>query len=258
MVHNERQREILRADERYVQYCQLCDAAKDVDMCADWQEYWKQRAALHNWKCYRRERNDDDLRKLQARFKPLVRVARQLYELVQTEKITLFGTAFMWNADTAERIGPVYGLEKVAEFATFHTYGYHGLVKPSIGEVLCQIPRAYVELGSAEFYYSVDVIDGELSAQIMEDHHAAITTLYKKGVVESAVLKHATMTEENKKRKDAEPEFVCMICMEAMPDTVVHPCLHCVVCHACSVRLRRTADARVCVACRRAISHVDE
>lgn len=42
----------------------------------------------------------------------------------------------------------------------------------------------------------------------------------------------------------------CMICLEAAPDTTVVPCLHQVVCGACSIDLERTPDAKVCCQCR--------
>lgn len=61
-----------------------------------------------------------------------------------------------------------------------------------------------------------------------------------------------------KKRKTDDDEFVCMICMDARPATVVHPCLHCVACVQCSAKLRLTNDARTCVRCRRAIASIDE
>lgn len=51
---------------------------------------------------------------------------------------------------------------------------------------------------------------------------------------------------------------ICVICMDALADTIVHPCLHCEVCRACSIRLRDTVDAKVCVRCRRKIDYIDE
>lgn len=48
----------------------------------------------------------------------------------------------------------------------------------------------------------------------------------------------------------------CMICMDNVADTMVLPCEHCVVCKTCSIRLRSTNDAEICVKCRRPITHV--
>jgi len=48
----------------------------------------------------------------------------------------------------------------------------------------------------------------------------------------------------------------CMICMDAAATTTVLPCGCQVVCDACSVQLRNTADNKMCVRCRNAITHV--
>lgn len=56
---------------------------------------------------------------------------------------------------------------------------------------------------------------------------------------------------------DEEP-FECMICMNAKPDTIVHPCGHCVVCKSCSEKLRDTADKERCVMCRQTIEWIEE
>lgn len=48
----------------------------------------------------------------------------------------------------------------------------------------------------------------------------------------------------------------CMVCMDAYPDTLVLPCMHTVVCRACSVALAATGDARTCLRCRRPIEGV--
>lgn len=50
----------------------------------------------------------------------------------------------------------------------------------------------------------------------------------------------------------------CMICWERVPDTVVLPCLHKVVCDLCSRALQQTADAKTCVQCRCVITQVLE
>lgn len=48
----------------------------------------------------------------------------------------------------------------------------------------------------------------------------------------------------------------CMICLENVPDTMVLPCEHNVVCKSCSDKLRETNDAKICVRCRREIEYV--
>jgi hypothetical protein len=53
-----------------------------------------------------------------------------------------------------------------------------------------------------------------------------------------------------------EPDL-CMICLTNLPDTIVKPCNHCVVCSACSKALRATPDARICVRCRTPITAIE-
>lgn len=57
---------------------------------------------------------------------------------------------------------------------------------------------------------------------------------------------------------DDDDEGLCMICLDKIADTIVHPCLHCVVCSACSIKLRDSADSRKCVRCRCDIEFIDE
>jgi hypothetical protein len=48
----------------------------------------------------------------------------------------------------------------------------------------------------------------------------------------------------------------CMICLDALADTMVLPCNHVVVCQNCSMGLRTTHDNKICVRCRRPIDIV--
>ena len=61
---------------------------------------------------------------------------------------------------------------------------------------------------------------------------------------------------ERQPLEDAVLEKECMICLDAVPDTMVEPCGHVVVCQACSTGLRNTADAHTCVQCRRPIANI--
>lgn len=53
-----------------------------------------------------------------------------------------------------------------------------------------------------------------------------------------------------------EGEDVCMICLDRQPSTLAIPCGCRVVCDSCSHGLCETPDNRVCVRCRKAITHV--
>lgn len=42
----------------------------------------------------------------------------------------------------------------------------------------------------------------------------------------------------------------CMVCMDARPQTLVLPCMHRVVCEACSETLKGSTDSKTCIYCR--------
>jgi hypothetical protein len=74
----------------------------------------------------------------------------------------------------------------------------------------------------------------------------------------SAPVSSTPVSEPSKKKDlpEEDEEEVCMICLDAKPNTMVLPCEHVVVCKACSTRLPSTPDAHTCVRCRRPITHV--
>lgn len=56
---------------------------------------------------------------------------------------------------------------------------------------------------------------------------------------------------------DASDTPLCVVCLENVADTLVLPCMHQVVCQACSGQLRKTPNARKCVVCRGTISSIE-
>lgn len=53
-----------------------------------------------------------------------------------------------------------------------------------------------------------------------------------------------------------DDDKTCMVCLDALPDTTVLPCMHCVVCANCSEGLKATNDRKTCVQCRREITDI--
>ena len=66
---------------------------------------------------------------------------------------------------------------------------------------------------------------------------------------------YTTMVWEDKE-PDEDEEFVCIICMERPPETMVLPCRHVSVCRECSAKLPSTADRYLCCRCRNQIYKV--
>ena len=76
--------------------------------------------------------------------------------------------------------------------------------------------------------------------------------------VEVAKLDSINKSQVEHAKDNSEEDNTCMICMTNIPDTFILPCEHCVVCKKCSIELRNTNDAKICVRCRRPITHVLE
>ncbi len=57
--------------------------------------------------------------------------------LYYIQEVDLRGIAFIWDPKPTEI---AEGLEPFEDITTYHTYGYYGFFKPSIAEVLAQIP----------------------------------------------------------------------------------------------------------------------
>lgn len=126
--------------------------------------------------------SDERLYELYSKIKPVVRYTTEQRkgqleyekddcgEPYYIEDVDLRSQAFTWDPAPAKRAG---GLEEIAKIETYHTYAYYGFFKPTIAEVLSQIPEQYIDKVTA--FETV----GD-TAEICGDYHRAITRLYKK------------------------------------------------------------------------------
>lgn len=62
--------------------------------------------------------------------------------------------------------------------------------------------------------------------------------------------------KRQKKEESTDDRVECVVCHDAMADTLTLPCEHVVVCHTCSVKLAQTHWADNCVYCRQNITQV--
>jgi hypothetical protein len=122
---------------------------------------------------------DKDVEKLYKRIKPLVRFARTLRgyvrhsegDLYYIKEVNPHNIAFTWDPKAAKK---ATGLVPLEQIVTYHTWAYYGFFKPTIAEVLSQIPENCLE-SIVAFETDVD------SVQLCGDYHVASTTLYRKG-----------------------------------------------------------------------------
>ena len=127
--------------------------------------------------------SDERLHELHARIKPVVRGAATKKGAVRhgggdlyfIQDVDLRGIAFTWDPVLTQ---PAEGLKELARIETYHTCGYYGFFKPSIAEVLAQIPSKYLDhcvayecgVGSLD---TSNIVDGGSA-------HCVTTVLYQR------------------------------------------------------------------------------
>ena len=86
------------------------------------------------------EVSNEEITKLAKRIKPVVLFKRK--GLCYIKPVDLFKVAYTWDPKSAKK---ATGLIPLCEITTHHGFGYAGFFKPSIAEVLAQIPQAYLK-----------------------------------------------------------------------------------------------------------------
>jgi hypothetical protein len=109
--------------------------------------------------------------------KPLVR-NHETKKLHEIELPDLFKTAFKWSPKFKDAID-MNSLELLGPGTTYHTCAYHGCFKPTISEVLAQVPAEF--RGSVDYF---EVLFSDETVQIIDRDqfygHKAVTLFYKK------------------------------------------------------------------------------
>ncbi len=123
------------------------------------------------------EINKDYVREHATRIKPLLEQNQEVYHC--KVKCDYFSESYPW---VAKPTGPA-NLKEIARIWTLHGYGYHGFFKPSIAEVIVQIPKEL--LLKTDFYLvrgpdTVDDLNATSSYVFQKGVHVAQTILYQK------------------------------------------------------------------------------
>lgn len=118
---------------------------------------------------------DERLAELAARIKPVVQFKGRRHYIAPVD---LRGEAYTWAPRLAEEAPPLVTL---GEFQTYHAYGYYGMFKPSVAEVLAQVPAEH----AAQAVAFEIVVWPETSADLNQylealnaGYHVATTRLY--------------------------------------------------------------------------------
>ena len=120
-------------------------------------------------------KTDAELAKLVKKTRPLVR--NKDGNLCTIKQPDLRQTAFTWDPKGLRKVKGT--AVEVAWKNTLHTFGYHGFFKPSIAEVLCQMPEGldadgFEVIGPED----ADDLNKEMPA-LNEGFHVATTIFYK-------------------------------------------------------------------------------
>lgn len=92
------------------------------------------------------EIDDNRLKELYRLLKPIVTIDEMKYLLKEFTLQELRNQSYIWNrAEDKRDVVDPSKLETVDDFLCLHTWGYYGLFKPSIAEVLSQAPENVIE-----------------------------------------------------------------------------------------------------------------
>ena len=128
--------------------------------------------------------SDNALKARYKKIKPIVKVNGKTYTMREFTFKELSNQSYIWNKSIDKR-DPIKkdSLKVVEDFVCLHEYGYYGLFKPSINEVLSQLPKKSIE--EAEFFEIIespktrpDVF--KYSAVVNGGYHASVVRTYKR------------------------------------------------------------------------------
>ena len=84
----------------------------------------------------------DELIQLYKKIKPMVTLYDIKYLLKEFTIDEVINNSYLWDVEKNKRdIVSPYNLKEIDEFACLHRYAYYGFFKPSIAEVLSQLPE---------------------------------------------------------------------------------------------------------------------
>lgn len=117
------------------------------------------------------------------RIKPLVTINGLTYTLRPFKPHELCDQSYIWEAEKDKRkVIDKERLEVIENFITLHEYGYYGLFKPSINEVLSQLPEKSIK--EAQYF---EIIESPRTRSdvfrytevVNAGYHAAVVRTYK-------------------------------------------------------------------------------
>ncbi len=132
--------------------------------------------ARHEKKSWIPSISDERLRELFEKIKPVVDFGKKGLRYIKQEDLR--NIAYTWDPKPAKKAKNLYNL---CDITTYHSYGHYVLFKPSIAEVLAQIPKEHLDKVIAfEIVKSPETAD-DLNREreaTNAGYHVAMTRLY--------------------------------------------------------------------------------
>lgn len=123
----------------------------------------------------------DRIAALSERIKPVVLRNGALRPILHRD---IFDSSFVWDLDKETADYEAEGLAPIEDITTYHVYGFIGLFKPSIAEVIACIPERLINSVAAfEFISAVEplgVVSKEDRRCLSDGYHIATMRLYRK------------------------------------------------------------------------------
>ncbi|MFH1533481.1 MAG: hypothetical protein ABID64_00945 [Nitrospirota bacterium] len=130
------------------------------------------------------EISDDDLRRLCKRIGAVVNFPKVFLfwrgEKYFIKPVNPRSVAFTWNPKRAKR---AKGLGVLRDIRTYHAYAYYGLFKPTIAEVIAQIPKELLDqvVAFEIIKHPETVADLNKEQEALDaGYHVATTRLYSR------------------------------------------------------------------------------
>jgi uncharacterized protein (DUF2236 family) len=123
------------------------------------------------------EITDEEIERLSKQMRACYRFDKVLRYIVPVDARCV---AFTWDAEQAE---VAEDLEALEDILTLHRYAYYGFFKPSIAEVMAQIPKELLDqvVAFEIVEHPEDVSDLKATTEAVHaGFHVATTRLYKK------------------------------------------------------------------------------
>lgn len=131
---------------------------------------------------------EEHIRELADKIKPVVRFAHGAEGPFLSAKgfpyyiepVDLFRIAYAWDPKPTEEATQ---FKPICDITTFHTYAYYGFFKPTIAEVLSQIPDEYLDTVIAFEIVGQPETATDLNREreaLNAGYHVATTRLYAK------------------------------------------------------------------------------